>query len=50
VPHAFLIDERGFIAVEIPLSPSDPKFEAALNQLAVAPADVRQKPKTWKDH
>ena len=26
------------------------KFEAVLNQLAIAPADVRQKPKTWKDH
>jgi thiol-disulfide isomerase/thioredoxin len=50
VPHAFLIDERGFIAVEIAPSPSDAKFEAALNQLAIAPADVRQKPKTWKDH
>jgi thiol-disulfide isomerase/thioredoxin len=50
VPHAYLIDERGIIIGDVAPAPSDPKFEAALNQVAVAPSDLRQKPKTWKDH
>jgi len=50
VPHAYLIDDRGFIVGDVAPSPSDPKFELLLNQVAVAPADNNQKPKTWRDH
>ncbi len=50
VPHAYLIDGQGLIVGDVAPSPSDPKFEAALSQIAVAPTDVNQKPKTWRDH